>query len=599
MSAIGVYAANWTPPGSIPPLCPDGAPGCDAPVNVGGTLQKKEGGLKTGFLDVVNNYWNVDDAARSIFDKFFDNSFHSYAGTLNIFGEGQDLNECDGAPDCWPDFINRFVQIFDNLNVVGTTTSTNIYADNYYICDAEGACSPFSGGGSKWTDTATGGNIYRLSKVGIGAIAPKANLDIAVGSGLASLYLGRSVASGRSAIVRKNTDADPFNLDIIASASPTYRNSDIRFFNGDFAGAQSMVIKTSGKVGIMNNEPNQLLTIGNSSLNQDSFIRIDNLSGNQNGLILSSGGARKWSIYRPAGFGDELRFLNAAGADTVTFAQGGGVRLNSIGAGAENTTNSRILTMDTSGNLSWRNPGSWTGTGGATYSADEATLHLDAATNEFSAYSGTALWNANKLQGKSVSSTAPADGQVLKYNSGTFKWEPAADAGGTSYTADGTTLNLTNDQFSVNTANIQKRVTGQCADGSAIQVINQDGTVTCQSVSGGTAGVSKIRAGTGIVISPTTGVGEVTVSLNRTSPSAHVISGIYGYCKVSAISYGWGYFNYGCGEAISPAKCTIVNSPDACICENGYTRKKLGLEYLGSSFGEDSSHYIYYSCVKN
>lgn len=50
------------------------------------------------------------------------------------------------------------------------------------------------------------------------------------------------------------------------------------------------------------------------------------------------------------------------------------------------------------------------------------------------------------LQGRAVANTAPTNGQVLKWNGTT--WAPAADDGGTSYTA-GSNLTLTGTQFAV------------------------------------------------------------------------------------------------------------------------------------------------------
>lgn len=57
---------------------------------------------------------------------------------------------------------------------------------------------------------------------------------------------------------------------------------------------------------------------------------------------------------------------------------------------------------------------------------------------------------------------------------------------GTTYTA-GTGLVLTGTTFSVDTANVQKRVTGTCAVGQSIRAIAADGTVTCQVDSVGAA----------------------------------------------------------------------------------------------------------------
>jgi len=66
----------------------------------------------------------------------------------------------------------------------------------------------------------------------------------------------------------------------------------------------------------------------------------------------------------------------------------------------------------------------------------------------FNAQTTSALWNANALQGSDVSSTAPStNGQVLKWNATASQWEPGPDDGGTSYsggtgiTISGSTIN--------------------------------------------------------------------------------------------------------------------------------------------------------------
>jgi len=68
----------------------------------------------------------------------------------------------------------------------------------------------------------------------------------------------------------------------------------------------------------------------------------------------------------------------------------------------------------------------------------------------------------------------------------------------TLYTAGGG-LTLSGEQFSVDTSLIQARVDHACSAGSAIRVINQDGSVTCQSVSGAGGGdITAVYAGTGL-----------------------------------------------------------------------------------------------------
>ena len=98
--------------------------------------------------------------------------------------------------------------------------------------------------------------------------------------------------------------------------------------------------------------------------------------------------------------------------------------------------------------LKW-NGSSWApaaDNGGTAYIAGSG-LSLTGTT--FSANSATALWNSNKLQGRNVATTAPTSGQILKWNGSS--WAPAADNGGTAYIA-GSGLSLTGTTFSANSA---------------------------------------------------------------------------------------------------------------------------------------------------
>jgi hypothetical protein len=110
-------------------------------------------------------------------------------------------------------------------------------------------------------------------------------------------------------------------------------------------------------------------------------------------------------------------------------------------------------------------------------------------------------------------------GQVAKWSG--LAWTCAAD-NDTTYAA-GTGLTLTGNQFSVNTATIQTRVTGTCSAGNAIRVINADGTVTCEPVAGGAGDITAVYAGTGLTGGGESGPVTLTVAFAGTG-SANTVA---------------------------------------------------------------------------
>ncbi|MBD3384056.1 hypothetical protein GF407_03935 [candidate division KSB1 bacterium] len=74
---------------------------------------------------------------------------------------------------------------------------------------------------------------------------------------------------------------------------------------------------------------------------------------------------------------------------------------------------------------------------------------LELNSGEFSALSDVDQWNADRIRDHGVSTTTPTDGQVLQYNGTSSLWEPAADAN-TEYSA-GTGMNLSGTTFNAQT----------------------------------------------------------------------------------------------------------------------------------------------------
>lgn len=96
----------------------------------------------------------------------------------------------------------------------------------------------------------------------------------------------------------------------------------------------------------------------------------------------------------------------------------------------------------------------------------------------------------------------------------------------------------------------QRRVTGTCPAGQAIQVINADGTVGCQAMTGGGGTVTSLSQGTGILLSPnpitTTGTiaANTSVLQARVSgtpcPSGEAISAVDQSGAATCVSVGTG-----------------------------------------------------------
>lgn len=175
--------------------------------------------------------------------------------------------------------------------------------------------------------------------------------------------------------------------------------------------------KNSGNIGIGTSAPTaQLHTTGT--------VRFAGLGTNTvDTKVLTADNSGNVTTRTVAGLlsGNALTSLNGLTGSVQTFATGTtGTDFNISSSANVHTFNLPVASATNSGKLSAAN---WTtfnnkiGTVTATTAAAVTTASTTATINNTAAY-----WNANQLQGKAVSSTAPVSGQVLSWN-GT-NWAP-------------------------------------------------------------------------------------------------------------------------------------------------------------------------------
>ena len=274
--------------------------------------------------------------------------------------------------------------------------------------------------------------------VGIGTTTPNAAAILDVTSTTQGVLIPRMTSTQKNAIV-----SPPTGLLIFQTNS----TSGLYFYNGS---AWTAVAKGANK--------------SLSNLSAPTSINADLLpDGN---LIRSLGSTSlRWNQLNVG----TINFSNGTTQSTAFIPYTGGIGISISGTSIAAQTTSALWnasqlqgrgvtsTLPTSGQVLKYDGTNWAPStdNNTTYSAGTG-LSLSGTT--FSAQNTTALWNANQLQGRGVTSTLPTSGQVLKYD-GT-NWAPSTD-NGTTYTAgtgisiSGTTItNASPSQWTTSGSNI-------------------------------------------------------------------------------------------------------------------------------------------------
>lgn len=128
---IGTLYAWNPPPSGVPPTCPSGQPGCDAPINVGNTFQSKDGNLTVNALGTFATGFSVPFGKVGI-------GTASPAGKLAVYsrGENQYAGYFQGTYGVYADNDAGYYAHLANSSW-GLLTNGNIQAAAFYYASDE------------------------------------------------------------------------------------------------------------------------------------------------------------------------------------------------------------------------------------------------------------------------------------------------------------------------------------------------------------------------------------------------------------------------------------------------------------------------------
>jgi len=220
-----------------------------------------------------------------------------------------------------------------------------------------------------------------------------------------------------------------------------------------------------------------------------------------------------------------------ANDDMNTYSAGSGLSLNGSTFSANSSTpmwnassiqgNSVTGVSPSNGEILKWNGSTWA------LSTDDNTSYssgtgISIASGTISANSGTALWNANQIQGRTVNTSAPSSGDVLKWNGS--DWSPAADNGqqysaGTGISISSGTISASSSSALWNASQIQGRNVSSTAPTSG-QVLKWNGSnwAPANDSSGGGSSSSVWSKSGNIIYSGSSD----NVGINRTNPTSRL-----------------------------------------------------------------------------
>jgi len=181
---------------------------------------------------------------------------------------------------------------------------------------------------SQWSDV-SGGIAYSAGNVGIGTSSPAHNLDISPASGAAELKIAG--AEGQEASIRLYADQGDDAADIKKLLTDTSGNFKIQHYSGS-AFVDSMVIDSSGKVGVGTTNPANQFEVVSSTATKANFTHA---SSNKTSLYLESDdtSARIGSTYYGSGGSFKPLAFLTAGTEQMRIDSSGHILVGTTTAG--------------------------------------------------------------------------------------------------------------------------------------------------------------------------------------------------------------------------------------------------------------------------
>ncbi len=248
---------------------------------------------------------------------------------------------------------------------------------------------------------------------GIGTTTPNASSMLDITSATKGLLIPRMTQAQRNAIAAPATGLMIFQTD---------GTKGFYYYNGT---SWTAVSKSSWN--LSGNSGTSVSNYMGTSDNKSLRIRTNNTER----AVIDSTGKMGLGTKTPA------YMLDVSGTGNFT----GALKVGAYTLPTTDGTNGQVLKTNGTGALTWSNDNNSGGTVISITAGTGLSGGTITGTGTIAAQNTTALWNANQLQGRNVVSTAPTNGQVLKYNTTTTQWEPSTD-NNTSFTA-GTGISIT------------------------------------------------------------------------------------------------------------------------------------------------------------